>query len=431
MKKINIGMLGIGNIGVGTYRTLEMSRAKIEQSTGMSLDIVKILNRHPEKDRGIDIPKEKYVSDIKDIVEDPDIDIVVELIGGIEPATTYMAEALKHGKHVVTANKAAIAANGKYLQELAYNSQLMLRFEASVAGGIPILNAISSALISNEFSQVQGILNGTTNYILTKMTENGTPYEDVLIDAQKKGFAEADPTADVEGIDAANKLSILISLLFGIGIKPENIPTKGITSVTSEDISFAKEFGYKIKLLASAHNSNGKVTCNVEPSLVPENHPLANVNNEFNAVYITGNAVDNLMFYGRGAGPLPTGSAVIGDVVSVARKIEKDAAYDLLPHLRYDADLEFAGEGSHQYYIRVHAEDHPGVLGQITSTLGVYGIGIKTMMQRAGDNSGGTVPMIFIVYDIDQSILNTALNVLLTNGSVQSVDNVLRVLKNN
>lgn len=429
MKKINIGMLGIGNIGKGTYQTLEMSRSKIEQSTGLSLEIVKILNRHPEIDRGIDIPKEKYVTDAYDIINDPDIDIVVELIGGIEPATTFMADALKAGKHVVTANKAAIAANGQMLQELAYKNQLMLRFEASVAGGIPILNAISSALISNEFSQVQGILNGTTNYILTKMTENGTPYEEVLRDAQAKGFAEADPTADVEGIDAANKLSILISLLFGIGIKPGDIPTKGITTVTSEDIAFAKEFGYKIKLLATAHNENGKVTCNVEPSLVSENHPLANVNNEFNAVYITGNAVDNLMFYGRGAGPLPTGSAVIGDVVSVARKIEKGAAYDLLPHLRYDADLEFAGEGAHHYYIHCHAVDHPGVLGQIASTLGVYGIGIKTMMQRAGDNSGGTVPMIFIVYDVDKSILTTALQVLLTNGSVSSVDNVLRVLK--
>ncbi|MBR1857567.1 MAG: homoserine dehydrogenase, partial [Oribacterium sp.] len=265
MKKINIGMLGIGNIGKGTYQTLEMSRSKIEQSTGMSLEIVKILNRHPEIDRGIDIPKEKYVTDAYDIINDPEIDIVIELIGGIEPATTFMADALKAGKHVVTANKAAIAANGQMLQELAYKNQLMLRFEASVAGGIPILNAISSALISNEFSQVQGILNGTTNYILTKMTENGTPYEEVLKDAQAKGFAEADPTADVEGIDAANKLSILISLLFGIGIKPGDIPTKGITKVTSEDIAFAKEFGYKIKLLATAHNEGGKVTCNVEP----------------------------------------------------------------------------------------------------------------------------------------------------------------------
>jgi homoserine dehydrogenase len=429
MKTIKIGMLGIGNIGKGTYRTLEMSRAKIEQANGLTIEIVKILNRHPEIDRGIDIPKEKYVTDAYEIINDPEIDIVIELIGGIEPATTYMADALKAGKHVVTANKAALAANGRMLQELAYKNQLMLRFEASVAGGIPILNAISTALISNEFSEVQGILNGTTNYILTQMTEQGTPYEEVLKEAQRKGFAEADPTADVEGIDAANKLSILISLLFGIGVAPEKIPTKGITSVSREDISFAREFGYRIKLLASANCADGKVTCNVEPSLVAETHPLANVNNEFNAVYITGNAVDNLMFYGRGAGPLPTGSAVIGDVVDVARKIEKGSAYDLLPHLRYDADLQFAGEGANQYYIRLTAADHPGVLGQITSTFGVYGIGIRTMMQRAGDNSGKAVPMIFIVYDIEKSILTTALNVLVNNGSVESIDNVLRVLK--
>ena len=214
-------MLGIGNIGRGTYMTLETNRHKIEEATDLDLQIVKILNRHPEKDRGIDIPKEKYVTDIRDILDDPEIQIVIELIGGVEPATTYMAEALKAGKHVVTANKAAIAKNGKMLQELATEKQLMLRFEASVAGGIPILNAITSALICNEFSSVQGILNGTTNYILTRMTEDGASYEDVLKDAQAKGFAEADPTADVEGIDAANKLSILISLLFGIGVAPD------------------------------------------------------------------------------------------------------------------------------------------------------------------------------------------------------------------
>ncbi|WP_352397791.1 homoserine dehydrogenase [[Clostridium] aminophilum] len=428
MKKIKIGMLGIGNIGQGTYRTLEMSRAKIEEATGLNLEITKILNRHPERDRGIDIPREKYVTDIHEIIDDPEIDIVVELIGGIEPATTFMADALRAGKHVVTANKAAIAANGELLQKIAHENHLMLRFEASVAGGIPILNAVTTALISNEFSEVQGILNGTTNYILTKMTENRQAYADALRDAQARGFAETDPTADVEGIDAANKLSILISLLFGIGVAPDQIPTRGITTVTSEDISFAREFGYRIKLLGSARAKDGEVTCNVEPSLVPEDHPLANVNNEFNAVYVTGNAVDKLMFYGRGAGPLPTGSAVMGDIISIARKIEKNAAYDLLPHLRYDAGLSFAGEGKNPYYIRVTAPDHPGVLGQITSTFGVYGVGIRTMMQRAVASHSDTVPLIFIVYAIEKNILSTALDVLVGNGSVLRVDNVLRVL---
>jgi homoserine dehydrogenase len=429
MRTIKIGMLGIGNIGKGTYQTLEMSRHKIEEATGLCLEIVKILNRHPEKDRGIDIPREKYVTDVNEILHDPEIDIVIELIGGVEPATTFMAEALKAGKHVVTANKAAIAKNGEMLQKLAHDQHVVLRFEASVAGGIPILNAITSPLISNEFTDVQGILNGTTNYILTQMTENGASYASVLKKAQAKGFAEADPTADVEGIDAANKLSILISLLFGIGVSPEEIPTRGITAISEEDIAFAGEFGFKIKLLASAKNSDGKVTANVEPTLVPADHPLANVNNEFNAVYVTGNAVDNLMFYGRGAGPLPTGSAVIGDVIGVARKIEKDAAYDLLPHLRYDAGLEFTGEGSNEYYLRVKSSDKPGVLGNIAATIGKYEIGIKTMIQHGGSNNGSSVPLIFIVYDVDRQILDRALAELVEKQYVEEVDNVLRVLK--
>ena len=428
MRKIKVGMLGIGNIGKGTYRTLEMGRKKIEDTTGLSIEIVKILNRHPDRDRGIDIPREKYVTDAYDIINDPDIDIMIELIGGIEPATTYMADALRAGKHVVTANKAAVAANGRMLQQLAQENQVLLRFEASVGGGIPILNAITTALVSNEFIEVLGILNGTTNYILTQMAENGASYEDVLKEAQRMGFAEADPTADVEGLDAANKLSILISLLFGVGVSPEEIPTKGITTVDKVDIEFAKEFGYKVKLLASAKNVNGHVTCNVEPSLVSQEHPLASVNNEFNAVYVTGSAVDSLMFYGKGAGPLPTGSAVMGDVISIARKIEKGGAYDLQPHLRYDAGAVFDGEGANQYYVRMNVIDRPGVLGSIATTLGAHRISIETMTQRANPSSSReSMPIIFITYDVEKTVLDEAIREIRESSYVKSIENVLRV----
>ncbi|MBQ6623125.1 MAG: homoserine dehydrogenase, partial [Mogibacterium sp.] len=303
-RKIKVGMLGIGNVGRGTYQALEMNRELIAEKTGLDIEIVKILNRSPEKDRGIEIPKEKYTADVQDILKDPEIDIVAELIGGIEPATTYMAEALANGKHVVTANKAAIAANGEKLAALAQENKVLLRFEAAVAGGIPILSSLTGALLSNEFTQVHGILNGTTNYILTQMSMYGKSYEDVLKDAQEKGFAEADPTADVEGLDAANKLSILISLIFGTAALPEDIPTRGITTVSNVDIQYAEDAGYKIKLLGSAERVGDKVYGNVEPVLLPCEHPLASVNNEFNAVFVNGNAVDELMFYGRGAGPL-------------------------------------------------------------------------------------------------------------------------------
>ncbi|MGN0361947.1 MAG: homoserine dehydrogenase [Bilifractor sp.] len=435
MEKIKVGMLGIGNIGKGTYQALYMNQKKIADTTGLDIEIVKILNRHPEKDRGIDIPKEKYTKDVDEILNDPEISIVIELIGGIEPATTYMARALENGKSVVTANKAAIAANGRMLAELAQKHHVLLRFEAAVAGGIPILTSLTTALLSNEFSSVHGILNGTTNYILTQMEENGKNYSEVLKEAQAKGFAEADPTADVEGIDAANKLSILISLIFGLGVGPEQIPTQGITQIGAEDIAFAKDFGYRIKLLASAREEDGEVAASVEPALIPESHPLANVRNEFNAVFITGNAVDNLMFYGRGAGPLPTGSAVMGDVIGVARKWEKDSAYDIVPQLRYDADLRFIGEGSNKYYVRMTAEDVPGVMGKITTILGAHGISIETAIQRPSKNSGNDegsscallVPLIFIFANVDKTVVSDALDDLIENRCVRSVETVMRV----
>ena len=430
MKKIiKAGMLGIGNVGRGTYQTLEMNRQKIYETTGLDIEIVRILNRNPEKDRGIYIPKEKYTANVEDILNDPEIDIVIELIGGIEPATEYMARALANGKSVVTANKAALAANGKKLAKLAQENHVLLRFEAAVAGGIPILTSLTTALLSNRFTEVHGILNGTTNYILTQMSEYGTAYAEVLKDAQARGFAEADPTADVEGFDAANKLSILMSLIFGVDAGPDVIPTHGITSVGLEDIAYASENGYKIKLLASAKEVDGRVFGAVEPALVPVSHPIASVSNEFNAVFVTGNAVDSLMFYGRGAGPLPTGSAVLGDVIGIARKLEKDSAYDIVPQLRYDSGLEYSGEGSSKYYIRMMVPERLGVLGKIASMFGEYGISIEAMQQKAPSATDGEngVPIIFIVYEVEKQKLLQALDAIKAEGVILSIDNIMKV----
>ncbi len=433
MKTIHAGMLGFGNIGKGTWQTLEQGRATIEETTGLNIRIDRILCRTIKADRGADIgiTREQaqvlFTTDPADILNDPQIDIVIELMGGIEPATTYMAQALANGKHVVTANKAAIAANGEKLQQIAQENGVMLRFEASVAGGIPIINAVTSPLLANTFTELHGILNGTTNYILTQMSDYGKDYADVLRDAQAKGFAEADPTADVEGIDAANKLSILISLLFGIKIGPDDIARQGITRIAAHDIRFAKESGYRIKLLASAAQKDGKVFCSVEPALVPEKHPLASVNNEFNAVFITGSAVDSLMFYGRGAGPLPTGSAVMGDVIEIAVAIGKGNAFDRVPLLRYDADLTAAGEGEHRYYVRVTAIDRPGVLGSIALAFGEHGISVKSVVQRGGRQDEASVPLLFIVYETARKDLDAALDDIRAKDLVESVDNVLRV----
>ena len=324
MKKIKIGLLGLGNIGTGTYKTLDMNRSEVESAVGTSVEIVKILERDKDKDRGIVVPDEKFTTDPDEIFNDPEIDIVIELIGGIEPATTFMLTAMEHGKHVVTAHKAAVAANYDKLMDTAKKNGVMLRFEASVGGGITIQGTLTGPLRANRFEEVLGILNGTTNYILTMMTKEGLDYDTALKDAQAQGFAEADPTADVEGIDAANKLSILIALMFGKYVAPGDIPTTGITHITKEKIEEARSNGCKIKLIAHAKRlDDGSIEYEVRPMHISESHPLANINKEFNAVFVKGNAVDDLMFYGKGAGPLPTGSAVMGDVIEIAKTISK------------------------------------------------------------------------------------------------------------
>ncbi|MCL2111542.1 MAG: homoserine dehydrogenase [Clostridiales bacterium] len=322
MKRISIGLLGLGNIGAGTYKVLEQNRTHIEATTGLDLRITRILELDQERDRGFTVPPGVFTEDPSAIFDDPDIDIVVELIGGIEPATSFMASAMKGGKSVVSANKAAIAENYELLTETAASSGVGFRFEASVGGGIPLIGAITEHLCANEYTEMHGILNGTTNYILTKMSEQGLPYDDVLKEAQELGFAEADPTGDVKGEDVANKLSILMSLVFGKRVRPEDIPTRGITRITPEDFREAAENGCVIKLLASAFRApDGTCECFVQPSWLNKTHPLAEVRNEYNALLIRGNAVDDLVFYGKGAGPFPTASAVLGDVIAIARRL--------------------------------------------------------------------------------------------------------------
>lgn len=314
MKKLNVAILGCGTVGGGTYDILLNNHDIIMQRTGADVKVTRILDiKHRE-----DIPDELYTENIEDIYNDPEIDCVVETLGGIEPSTGFMLGAMKAGKHVISANKAAIANSWKELNETAEENNVKFLFEASVGGGIPVLTAIKGQLSGNNFLEVMGIVNGTTNYILTKMTEDGASYEDVLKDAQEKGFAEKDPTADVDGIDAANKLSILIALLFDKYIPPMEIPRCGIRHITQLDIGEADMKGEKIKLIAhAALQPDGSVKCSIKPEGIPFTHPLAGVSNEFNAVYVVGDMVGETMFYGKGAGALPTGSAIVGDILSL------------------------------------------------------------------------------------------------------------------
>ncbi|MDR1495367.1 MAG: homoserine dehydrogenase [Clostridiales Family XIII bacterium] len=320
MKTVNIAIMGFGNIGVGTYQGLEVNHGAIAAETGLDLKVAKIIEVDIDRPRPVSPDRSLFTPDRMEVFQDPSIDVVVELIGGIEPATTFMLEAMRHGKHVVTANKAAIAANYEQLIGTAKEAGVLFRFEASVGGGIPVINAITTVLRSNQIEEVTGIVNGTTNFILTQMTQAGRSYADVLKEAQERGFAEADPTADVEGVDMANKLSILISLCFGDRVKVEDIPTIGITGVTPEDIAQAKAEGKVIKLVARATREDGKVVCSVAPARLDAEHPLAGVNNEFNAIYLRGNILGETMLYGKGAGPLPTGSAIIGDIIDIATR---------------------------------------------------------------------------------------------------------------
>lgn len=330
MKRTEIGvaLLGFGNVGSGTYKALEENFALIEKKVGAKVVIKSILVRNPAAPRRVEVPASLFTTSFEKILKDPGIDIVVELLGGINPATGYIRAALTAGKHVVTANKAALAASLPELNKAAAHHDSMLRYEASVCGAIPVIGCISRALTGNRITKVQGIVNGTTNYILTRMAEEGASYEDVLKDAQALGFAEADPTGDVEGFDAANKLSILMAAAFGVYRHPDSIEKTGITGVTMEDLAAAKAEGKVIKLLASAEEKDGEVEAFVKPVPVDADSFLGRCSSEFNAVQIDCNMAGPIFLQGKGAGPEPTGSAVMGDIIEIAQAIVNGTEHD-------------------------------------------------------------------------------------------------------
>ncbi len=322
MNSINVAILGLGTVGGGTFQILQMNKELIAKRTGKDINVTRILDLNEDalKRYGADVSI--MTKNIDDITLDPNIDVVIETMGGIEPATSFMMKALQNGKNVITANKAAVANSYPELVKTAKENNVFFKFEASVGGAIPVLTSILDPLSGNNFTKVMGIVNGTTNYILTKMADEGLNYDDVLKEAQAKGFAEADPTADVEGIDVANKLSILIALLFDEYIHPNDIPTEGISKITDSDIKKAAEENCKIKLIAYASKENEKLEYFVKPMSIPCSTPLAGVSNEYNAILINGNAFDEVMLYGKGAGSVPTGSAIVGDIIAIAKNIK-------------------------------------------------------------------------------------------------------------
>ncbi len=420
LKQVKLGILGMGTVASGLINIMEFNKNKVQASIDNELIVKKVLVNNLKKKRNVNLPQDVYTTDPYEVINS-DADIIVELIGGINPAYEYIKVALKNKKHVITANKALIATHGEELQTLAENNNVKLMFEASVGGGIPILNSIRENLSANEFESVFGILNGTTNYILTQMTENSLNYDQALKEAQNMGFAEADPSSDVGGDDAAYKLSILSTLAFGQRIQIKDIPKEGITKISKEDIEYAKELGYNIKLLAAGIKKGNEIELSVHPAFIPASHPLSTVKNEFNAVFLKGNAVGELLLYGKGAGSLPTGSAVLGDIMYVVKN-----SNSYTPSGNSENELVIANKGYKQYYINMEVIDKPGVLGSIASIFGKHNVSLASVVQRQ-KNGNETVPLVFITHETEKKNIDAALNETKEFEYVTELDSIIIV----
>lgn len=424
MRDIKLGLLGLGNVGKGVWEILHNNHKITTDYANANLVIKRVLVRDPNKNRGLSIPYDVFTTEADGILHDPEIDIVVELIGGIHPAYEYIKEAIQNGKHVVTANKAVIANFGAELLEMAARYGVELYFEGSVGGGIPIIATLQRSLAANRIQRIVGIINGTTNYILTRMTRDGMSFAQALKQAQEKGYAEADPTSDIEGEDAAFKLSILAYIAFGVQIAPDELPRVGITKISEKEIEYAEQLGYTIKLLATAEKRGDFLETHVHPALVPGKHPLASVSDEYNALFIKGDAVGELMLYGRGAGSLATGSAVMGDILEIARLMMAGMA-GKLDGTKKKQPLTVVGEGCGAYYVRLQVVDKPGVLGRITTTFGKYEISLESVVQKGQGEE--TVPLVFVTHRVERAKLDAALYEISQLPVVSEVASILRV----
>lgn len=423
-KEIKVALLGAGTVGGGVYKLVERRAAEMPDKAGAELKITKVLVKNLQKKRE-GIPSEVLTDDWEGIIHDPEISIVIELMGGVEPARTYILQALEAGKNVVTANKDLLAERGQELMEAAERNHRDLCFEAAVGGGIPIIRPLKECLAGNEITEVMGIVNGTTNYILTKMTQEGWDFDDALKEAQRLGFAEADPTADVEGLDAGRKMAILASIAFHSRVTFKDVDVKGITKITAKDIQYAKEFGYTLKLLGVARNEEGKMEVGVSPMMIPSTHPLANVNDSFNAVFVHGDAVDDAMFQGRGAGEFPTASAVVGDLISVARDMQYDCCGRIGCSCYKNLSMKPAGEARHKYFLRLIVEDRTGILAGVAGVLGNNGVSINQVIQKPAVD--GVAELVVITDKVETRHLNDAMMIFGEMSMIREVASVIRV----
>ena len=428
MKTVKIALLGFGTVSQGTFNLLQDNADLITNRSGVTIEISKIFVRNPDKYTTITLPSTaQYVTNIDDVLNDESIAIVVELMGGTTFAKDCVEAALKHGKSVVTANKDLLAEAGPYLFDLAYKNHVDLRFEASVLGGIPIIRTLYDSLGGNRITELVGIMNGTTNFILSKMTDEGLSYGDVLKEAQDLGYAESDPTADVEGLDAARKLAILASISFNRRIFFEDVTVEGITNIDTEDISFGKEFGYNIKLIGIAKESSKGLSLNVYPAFVPLTHPLASVRGSYNAIYIKGNGIDDAMFYGRGAGSLPTGSSVVSDIMEVAKNVAFESTGRFKPFYFDQKNIYSPGKIQSSYYMRLAVDNKTGVLAKIATKLAEQKISVLSIVQRNKDPE--TAVLAIVTSKCPHSYILNLIDSFNSLRSVKDVCSVIRIME--
>ena len=433
MQTIHLGIIGLGNVGTGVVQILQQQADLIAERLGARLVLKKVATRHPERPRAVQLPSEVLTSDAMEELNDPETAIVVELVGGYEPARTYLLTALQHGKHVVTANKALLAQHGREIFQAATALHRDIGFEASVGGGIPIIRTIKEGFVANRFLSISCIINGTTNYILSNMSDQGLDFQAALQGAQELGYAEADPSFDVDGIDAAQKIALLASLAFGSWVPYEAIYTEGITALTQLDLAYARELGYRVNLLAPARLAEGQIDVRVHPALVAAESWLAHVNGVYNAVSIRGDMVGRNMLIGRGAGAFPTGSAVVGDIVDVARNVLKGSS-GRVPPQSYQAQslrevpLQDVEDIVCKYYLRFQVTDQPRVLAAIAGILGEHAISIESVLQKGrGHAHGAPVAVVMMTHEARERSVRKALQAIALLPAIQGETIRIRV----
>ncbi|MBO7745498.1 homoserine dehydrogenase [Paenibacillus sp. MWE-103] len=426
MKPIKVGLLGLGTVGTGVVRIVEGHQTDLQSQVGSPIVIEKVLVQNKSKARSISIDPAKLTEDAWDVIHHPDIDVIVEVMGGIETTRTYILEALARGKHVVTANKDLMALHGPEILAAAQENRCDVLYEASVAGGIPIIRTLIEGFSSDRITKIMGIVNGTTNYILTKMSQEGAAYADVLKEAQDLGYAEADPTSDVEGLDAARKMTILATLGFRANVALEDVDVKGISAISREDILYAKRLGYEVKLLGIAERQDDYISVGVQPTMVKTSHPIASVNGVYNAVYVYGEAVGETMFYGPGAGELPTATSVVADLVAVVKnlKLGVNGKQELLAYK--EKKLKTDEQIASKYFILLHVADRAGVLAQITQAFAEHEVSLESVVQQPNPNIP-EAEIIIITHDASKAAANRVLNSFERMDVVKTVKSVYRV----